>query len=1167
MSIHQHATIGDTLYFWFGSNNTSGSGATGTAALADVRLAGDTASAAPILSPTPTLLTHANYPLGCYEISVAATTGNGFATGSTYGVFSTLTVDAQNPTGFMGSFNLTPIVANIKEISDDVVAADNLELDYDGTGLVRANSTLGTVTTLTGHTAQTGDNYARLGGPAGASVSADIADIPTVAEFNARTLVAASYFDPAADTVATVTDVTNLHASAATSANQTTILDRIGAFTTGGVNNILGFFQALMRSDATTPSDVGGSYDDATDSLQAIGDKTALEATVGALNDLSAAQVNAEVDTALTDVNLDHLVGISTGIPAIPTGTYIDQMMNDGSASFDRTTDSLQAIRDRGDAAWITGGGGGITDILNVVPLIPESIDLANTATWRLGLQLTNAIDDLPSTAEITPGTIDIDRKAIGGTSWASIVSGAACSEAAGLIYYDEVFDSGTGYAEADSIRITFYSQKITVAANDYEISDATGRIFYTEIRQTERGTDSAALASVATEARLAELDAANLPTDIADIPTVAEFNARTLVAASYFDPAADTVATVTDVTNLHASAATSANQTTILDRIGAFTTGGVNNILGFFQALMRSDATTPSDVGGTYDDATDSLQALGDKTALEATVGALNDLSAAQVNAEVDTALTDINLDHLVGTSVGIPAMPTGTYLDQIANDGSASFDRTTDSLQAIRDRGDSAWITGGGGGITDILNVVPLIPENIDLANTATWRLGLQLTNALDDLPSTAEITPGTIDIDRKAIGGTSWASVVSGAACSEAAGLIYYDEVFDSGTGYAEADSIRITFYSQKITVAANDYEISDATGRIFYTEIRQTMRGTDSAALASVATEARLAELDAANLPTDIADIPTVAEFNARTLVAASYFDPAADTVATVTDVTNLHASAATSANQTTILDRIGAFTTGGVNNILGFFQALMRSDATTPSDVGGTYDDATDSLQALGDKTALEATVGALNDLSAAQVNAEVDTALDTAIPGSPAADSINERLRSLDLLLESGGGGDAAAILGDTNELQGDWVDGGRLDLILDARGSQTTADAIETDTQDIQARLPAALVSGRMSSDAVAISGSTDAADKLEASAETIVTGAAVTGTLSITQMTTNLTEITDDHYIGRIIIWTSGVLQDQASDITDYDGGTKMLTYTATTEAPSNGDTFNIV
>jgi hypothetical protein len=101
--------------------------------------------------------------------------------------------------------------------------------------------------------------------------------------------------------------------------------------------------------------------------------------------------------------------------------------------------------------------------------------------------------------------------------------------------------------------------------------------------------------------------------------------------------------------------------------------------------------------------------------------------------------------------------------------------------------------------------------------------------LINSLDDLPSTAEITPGTISIDRKAIGVTSWSSILSDAACSEIAGLIYYDEVFDSGTGYAEGDSIRVTFKSQKITVAANDYEIIGATGRIFYTEVRQSAGG--------------------------------------------------------------------------------------------------------------------------------------------------------------------------------------------------------------------------------------------------------------------------------------------------------------------------------------------------
>jgi hypothetical protein len=84
---------------------------------------------------------------------------------------------------------------------------------------------------------------------------------------------------------------------------------------------------------------------------------------------------------------------------------------------------------------------------------------------------------------------------------------------------------------------------------------------------------------------------------------------------------------------------------------------------------------------------------------------------------------------------------------------------------------------------------------------------------------------------------------------------------------------------------------------------------------------------------------------------------------------------------------------------------------------------------------------------------------------------------------------------------------------------------------------------------------------------DLLADSATTLVSAAAAAGTLSTTQMTTNLTEVTNDHYNGRIIIWTSGVLQNQATDITDYDGGSKLLTYTQTTEAPGNGDTFVIV
>ncbi len=240
---------------------------------------------------------------------------------------------------------------------------------------------------------------------------------------------------------------------------------------------------------------------------------------------------------------------------------------------------------------------------------------------------------------------------------------------------------------------------------------------------------------------------------------------------------------------------------------------------------------------------------------------GDFNSTQQARINSECDTSLTDIGLDHLVSSSVSGSDVTDNSIIAQLTSKSATadwdSFDNTTDALEAIRDRGDAAWSTAGS--LSDILNVQVLIPNSIDLANTSTVRISLGLTNMLDDLPTTSEITPGTISIDRKAIGGTSWASIVSDAACSEATGLIYYDEVFDSGTGYAEGDSIRVTFKNQKITVAANDYEITGSDGWIVQTYVRESMRGTDSAALATVCTETRLAELDSGNMPSDIDSI--------------------------------------------------------------------------------------------------------------------------------------------------------------------------------------------------------------------------------------------------------------------------------------------------------------------
>lgn len=59
------------------------------------------------------------------------------------------------------------------------------------------------------------------------------------------------------------------------------------------------------------------------------------------------------------------------------------------------------------------------------------------------------------------------------------------------------------------------------------------------------------------------------------------------------------------------------------------------------------------------------------------------------------------------------------------------------------------------------------------------------------------------------------------------------------------------------------------------------------------------------------------------------------------------------------------------------------------------------------------------------------------------------------------------------------------------------------------------------------------------------------------------------DITEGTSSHYNGRIVIFTSGALAGQATDITAYSlvGGIGQFTVTGMTEAPSNNDTFIII
>ena len=226
-------------------------------------------------------------------------------------------------------------------------------IDFDG------------LTGIHGFSIDTGDNtdagFYTVGAWFHVVVSAITVDAQTVS------FVAAAFRLMAAEGVAGVPDVNTTHVSdTAQTAND------VGA----DVNEILTDTGTTIPATLGTPAGASLAADIAaieaqTDDIGAAG----AGLTAVPWNAAWDAEVQSEVQDAIEANNLDHVVGTATAIPAIVAGTYLDQMMDDGTAVFDRTTDSLQAIRDHAttiktetasiltDTAEIGAAGAGLSAI------------------------------------------------------------------------------------------------------------------------------------------------------------------------------------------------------------------------------------------------------------------------------------------------------------------------------------------------------------------------------------------------------------------------------------------------------------------------------------------------------------------------------------------------------------------------------------------------------------------------------------------------------------------------------------------------------------------------------------------------------------------------------------------------------------------------------------
>lgn len=241
------------------------------------------------------------------QTDVAQWLGTAAATPTVAGVPE---VDATHFGGTAGTFSAGRAEVNTSHVSGTAQTANDNGADIN-TILSRV---IGTI--LTGnHNPQGGDNYARLGAPAGASVSADIAT--RMAEASINTTGGAVDNVTTVATTTTNTDMRGTDSAAVASVCTEARLSELDQATAGKMANQADIIQTNTTTD--------------------------IPALITALNDLAAAdvltQVNAALDTAISELG----VAAPAVTPTLRTGLMLIYMMARNRVDVDTT--GIDAIK------------------------------------------------------------------------------------------------------------------------------------------------------------------------------------------------------------------------------------------------------------------------------------------------------------------------------------------------------------------------------------------------------------------------------------------------------------------------------------------------------------------------------------------------------------------------------------------------------------------------------------------------------------------------------------------------------------------------------------------------------------------------------------------------------------------------------------------------------
>lgn len=843
----------------------------------------------------------------------------------------------------------------------------------------------------------------------------------------------------------------------------------VGSVTGNVGGNVTGSVGSIATGGIAAVSFAAGAIDAAAIATDAIG---ALELAAGAASEIASA-VRTELTTELA--RIDAAVSSRMATYTQPTGFLAATFPGTVASTTNITAGTITT------ATNVTTVNGLAAGVITAASIADGAIDRATFAA-DTGLQTIRS-----GTAQAgTASSIQLDAGASAEANfyrdrWMLLTGGTGAGQVALCTTYDgstKVQDVVPNWITNPNATTTFAilpASRLGGITGDID-GDLTGNV---------SGTVTVDAASVRAAIGLAS---ANLDTQLADLPTNAE------LAASQASADDATLAAIAALNNLSSAdvaaqiAAYDAPTKTEMDAAFTQIKGATWSTTDTLEAIRdRGDAAWITATGfatsaalSTVEGKIDTIDANVDSilvdTAEIGTAGAgltsvpWNAAWDAEVQSECADALVAINLDHLLQSAVDTDFATTvhlNSVIGHLADDGtSASFSRTTDSLEAVRDRGDAAWLTASGFSTLDaagIRSAVGLASANLD--------------TQLGDLPTNAELSTALGTADDAVL--TAIAALNNLSDSQVAAQIAAYDAPTKAEMDAAFTEIKGATWSTGTDTLEA----IRDRGDAAWTTPVGFSTldaAGVRSAVgLAAANLDTQLTALPAIQAKTDNLPASPAAVGSAMTLTAAYDAAKNAATQSSVDDLpTNAEMAVLFAAADDAVLSAIA-----GLNNVstLQIAGLLETYDAPTFSEMTAAFTQikgptwaSTDTLEAIrdrGDAAWVTATgfsthsaadvwavgtrvltagtniilakgvgVTGFNDLSAAQVNAEADTAISDAALATAANLALVQA--------------DTTAILNDTQELQTDWDDGGRLDLILDSRASQSSVDDLPTNAE-----------------------------------------------------------------------------------------------------------------